>query len=125
MNAAHTIDVMPAPIVVSRLAMRTLAIPLRQKFTHSGAAREVAEPLIVAIELSDRTIGYGETHPRPYVSGETLEGTIDTIRSLFVPLLVDFRPRHFGDALEAVAALPQVDDLGRPVTAARAAVELA
>lgn len=116
---------MPAPIVVSRLSLRTLAIPLRRKFSHAGADRATAEPLIVAIELSDHTLGYGETHPRPYVSGETLESAVDTIRSTFVPLLVEFRPRHFGEALEAIAALPQIDELGRPITAARAAVELA
>lgn len=116
---------MPAALVISRVTLRPLAIPLRRKFTHAGAAREVAEPLIVCVELADHTLGYGETHPRPYVSGETTGSAIAAITDTFIPLLVNMRPANFGEALEAIAALPFTDDLGRPVTAARAAVELA
>lgn len=116
---------MPAALVISRVTLRPLAIPMRRKFTHAGAAREVAEPLIVSVELSDHTVGHGETHPRPYVSGETIDSAIADIQNIFVPLLLNLRPANFGEALEAIAALPFTDDLGRPITAARAAIELA
>ena len=116
---------MPAALVISRVTLRPLAIPMRRKFTHAASAREVAEPLVVAVELSDHTVGYGETHPRPYVSGETIDSAIAAITSTFIPLLVNLRPANFGEALEAIAALPFTDDLGRPITSARAAIELA
>jgi len=116
---------MPAALVISRVTLRPLAIPLRQKFAHAGAAREVAEPLVVSIELADHTVGHGETHPRPYVSGETIDTAIADIRRILIPLLVNMRPANFGEALESIAALPFTDDVGRPITAARAAVELA
>lgn len=116
---------MPSALVVSRIALRPLAIPMRKKFTHAGATRDVSEPLVVSVELADHTLGFGETHPRPYVSGETIDSAIAAITETFVPLLVNMRPANFGEALDAIAALPFNDDLGRPITAARAAVELA
>lgn len=98
---------------------------MRRKFSHAAAERACAEPIIVEIELADHTIGYGETHPREYVTGESHQDVIDTIRDLFVPLLVEMRPANFGEVIEAAADLPLTDDGGRVITAARAAVELA
>lgn len=113
------------PISVVRLTVWPLAIPLRRQFGHAAAARNVAQPLIAAIELSDGTIGYGETHPRPYVSGETRESVIECIRDRFVRALLDFRAENFPEVLEFADSLPFIDDAGQPITAARAAVELA
>lgn len=98
---------------------------MRRKFSHAAAERACAEPIIVEIELADHTIGFGETHPRQYVTGESHQNVIDTIRDLFVPWLVDMRPDNFGEVIEAAADLPLTDESGRVITAARAAVELA
>jgi muconate cycloisomerase len=98
---------------------------MRRKFSHAAAERACAEPIIVEIELADHTIGFGETHPRQYVTGESHQNVIDTIRDLFVPWLVDMRPDNFGEVIEAAAELPLTDESGRVITAARAAVELA
>ena len=98
---------------------------MRQKFRHATAEHTCAEPIVVALELADHTIGYGETHPRTYVTGESADDVIATIRDVFVPILVDMRPGSFGEAIEAVANLPLADSNGRVITAARAAVELA
>ena len=98
---------------------------MRRRFSHAAAERACAEPVIVEIELADHTIGYGETHPREYVTGESHQDVIDTIRDLFVPLLVEMRPANFGEVIEAAADLPLADEGGRVITAARAAVELA
>jgi muconate cycloisomerase len=141
---------MSHPLPISGLTIWRLSIPMRAKFKHAAAERQCAEPLIVALELADRTIGYGETHPRPYVTGESPDDAIRAIREIFVPLLVETRPANFGEAIEAAANLPIVhpnscgtgsqpaDSCGtgfqpltdsvkgfQPVTAARAAIELA
>ncbi len=112
-------------VPISRLTIHPLTIPLRQKFSHAAAERNCANPLIVAVELADRTIGYGETHPREYVTGENIESAIAAIRDIFLPLLVNVRPTNFGEAIDAVANLPHEDESGVVISAARAAVELA
>ncbi|MFO0722500.1 MAG: enolase C-terminal domain-like protein [Myxococcota bacterium] len=49
-------------------------IPLKSKFQHASQAREQAD--FVVFELRDEAgnVGFGESQPRPYVSGETVEG---------------------------------------------------
>lgn len=113
------------PLPITRLNIYSLAIPMRQKFSHAAAERVCAEPIIVQVELADHTFGYGETHPRTYVTGESHEDVIKTIQDVFVPILIEMRPANFGEAIEAAAALPLIDRNGRVITAARAAVELA
>ncbi|HKQ48113.1 MAG TPA: enolase C-terminal domain-like protein [Phycisphaerae bacterium] len=116
---------MPDALPIARLTIHQLAIPLRVRFRHAAAERNAANPLVVAIELADRTIGYGETHPREYVTGESTESVIAAIQDVFLPILVDTRPRNFGEAIEAAANLPYTTDADEVITAARAAVELA
>lgn len=110
---------------IRQVCIHRLAIPMRQKFSHAAAERHVAEPIVVGVELTNDTIGYGETHPREYVSGESYAQTLQTIRDIFIPLLVDAHPTNFGEAIEFAAGLPLIAPDGQPMTAARAAVELA
>lgn len=116
---------MANPLPIAGLTIWQLAIPLRRPFSHAAAQRTVADPIIVAVELADRTVGYGETHPRPYVTGESHQDVLRSIREVFLPILVDWRPANFGEAIEAAADLPHTDKQDRVITAARAAVELA
>jgi len=81
--------------------------------------------VVVEVELADGTVGYGETLARPYVTGETPEGVLETIRTVMPEYLVQLRPSSFPEALEGIDPLPSVTDAGVPITAARAAVELA
>jgi muconate cycloisomerase len=112
-------------VAVQRISIFPLAIPLRGKVTHAGAQREVADPVVIAVELDDGTIGYGETLPRPYVTDETADSVVEAVRERFAAVLADFRASSFPDALEAVEALPWRTESGRLIPAARAAVELA
>lgn len=116
---------MPRPLPIRCCEIHSLAIPMRRKVGHAAAERVCSEPIIFSVELHDGTIGYGETHPREYVSGESSADVLKSIREVFLPLLIDMRPANFGEAIEAAASLPTIDDNGQPVTAARAAVELA
>lgn len=112
-------------LTVKRLTIYPLALKMKRKVSHAASVRAVSEPIVVAIELSDGTIGYGETLPRLYVTGETNESVIELLRGDFVKELLAFRPQQFPEALEAVEALPMLSERGEPCPAARAAVELA
>ncbi|MFQ5491873.1 MAG: muconate cycloisomerase, partial [Phycisphaerae bacterium] len=111
-----------AASAIGRLTIHRLSVPLRQKVTHAASARRVSDPVVVSVELNGGSVGYGETLARPYVTGETTDSVVQTIAEVFSPLLLDFHPERFPDALEAIDALPFEDPDGSPIPAARAAV---
>ncbi len=101
---------------------------MRLRFEHAAAARSVADPVVVALvaeaPFSAHT-GFGETLARRYVSGEDASSVCEDIRHIFAPVLLDLRASSFAEAVAfARDRLPARAD-GRPVVAARAAVELA
>src|SRR5262245_25596294 len=57
------------------------AVPLKKVVKHASFERSVSENLVVRVELSDGTIGYGEGVPRPYVTGETVDTAFGLISS--------------------------------------------
>lgn len=116
---------MTGPLPISRLRIWLPSIPMKQKFGHAAAERSVSEPVILEMELAGGVLGFGETHPRSYVTGESKDDVVAAIRDIFMPLLVDAHPQNFGEAIELAASLPLYNNAGKVVTAARAAVELA
>ncbi|MEE8170596.1 MAG: dipeptide epimerase, partial [Phycisphaerae bacterium] len=98
---------------------------MRRSFRHASAERTVASPLLLRIELVDGAVGYGETHLRPYVTGERPEEVTDIIERTLIQRLLEFRPGSFPEALEQIQGLPFVDAQDRPLAGTRAAVELA
>ncbi len=54
-----------------------------RSFEHAAAARNLAEAIVVRLEMSDGSVGWGETLPREYVTGETLETVPDDVERLF------------------------------------------
>ena len=112
-------------ITIRSITVYRLSIPLRRMVSHAAARRHTADSIVVAVELSDATIGYGETLPRNYVTGETVESVVADIRGPMAKSLLDFHPTSFSEALEFIDALPWRDADGRLMSAARAAVELA
>ncbi|HEY3054266.1 MAG TPA: dipeptide epimerase, partial [Thermoanaerobaculia bacterium] len=47
-----------------------LAIPFRRPFAHHLRTHAESRPLLVRVRLSDGKTGWGESQPRPYVTGE-------------------------------------------------------
>jgi muconate cycloisomerase len=111
--------------VIRRLTVYPLLIPLRHRVSHAAAQRKVADPIVVEVELSDGTLGYGETVPRSYVTGESAGSVLEAIQGTFVPFITGFRAGTFPGALETIEGLPWRDSKNQLVPAARAAVELA
>lgn len=112
---------------VRELRVYRLAIPMRLRFEHAKAERDVADPIIVAAAGAAphaHIVGYGETLARPYVTGETAESVLLDVAGPLAAPVRSFRADSFVSALEQIDALPYTDD-GRMFHAARAAVELA
>lgn len=120
-----TIAAMTGRSHIACLRVYPLAIPLRKTFRHAAHERQTADPVVVAAELADGTVGYGETLPRAYVTGEDVETVLADLAEEFLDELVAFRPASFPQALEQIDSLPMTDETGRIMTAARAGVELA
>ncbi|MGA2266003.1 MAG: enolase C-terminal domain-like protein [Phycisphaerae bacterium] len=109
-----------------KLDVYRTAIPMRG-FQHAAAKRELAEAVVVRLELADGRQGWGETHPRAYVTGETLDGVVADLRNIVWPAIAgrDLRP---GESAGPVGRLPTVlnrNASGRCLNAAACAVELA
>ena len=68
-----------AGLRIERLQIVPLHIPFKVAFRHASAERAETSSVWVEAVSEDGTIGYGESCPRPYVTGETL----DTARAFF------------------------------------------
>ena len=55
-------------------------IPLRRPIKHASFRRTETENLVVRCALEDGTVGWGEGVPREYVTGETIDTTLDLLR---------------------------------------------
>jgi len=71
----------------TRLELREITIPFRFAFKHSLAVRRQARNLILTLHTDAGTVGYGEVIPRRYLTGETIAGAWEDIRSQFWPAL--------------------------------------
>jgi L-Ala-D/L-Glu epimerase len=97
------------------LEVWTYEIPMRIRFEHARAERSVSTGILVRLELTDGSVGWGEGIPRDYVTGETLESAVKIIRTVYAGRLT-------GNA--ALATTPVEED-GVVHNAAWCACELA
>ncbi len=64
------------------LHCQSIQIPFREKFSHNTATREETETILLKIENEKGEVGYGESCPRLYVTGETIESCLKYIESV-------------------------------------------
>lgn len=64
-----------------------LRIPFKRKYKHSLAERAETSNLVVKINTSEGVTGWGETIPREYLTGETVESAARFIKERFPPNL--------------------------------------
>jgi len=97
-----------------------------RSFEHAAATRDQAEAVVVRAVFSDGLAGWGETLPRPYVTGETLESVAADLEGIIWPALAeaDFSGVE-AEVAAAIAAIPTAGADGRCVNAAACAAELA
>jgi muconate cycloisomerase len=81
---------------VRRLAAYLVELPFRFSFGHALASRSSSTNLIVKVQLSDGSVGYGEGVPREYVTGETADTAFSRVTDEYGPALLD-RPLPTAD----------------------------
>ena len=96
------------------------AIPMRS-FEHAAASRDLAEAVVLRVEYSDGQAGWGETLPRAYVTGETLDSVLADLTGALWPI---FRERSPMGSMSA-EPLPERSSDGRCINAAACALDLA
>ncbi len=63
-------------------------LPFRHPFSHAAAERDTSSSLFVKCYLDSSRIGYGESLPRLYVSGETCEDSFLLLQKKILPQIV-------------------------------------
>jgi len=69
-----------------RLDIHRVSIPMR-RFEHAGAVRDIAENVVIRMAFDDGSTGWGETLPRDYVTGETIETVLGDLQETIWPAL--------------------------------------
>ena len=59
-------------------------LPFRTPFKHAAAERESSSSVFLRCETESGTVGYGESLPRDYVTGESRDGVVDMFDILCV-----------------------------------------
>lgn len=98
----------------------SLRIPFKLKFSHSLATRSVSESVLLALADTQGHQGYGEGTPRPYVTGETIDGTMRVLQEI-LPDLSTEQMESVQDIDRLLSAYPALDT----APSARCALELA
>ncbi|MFH0731691.1 MAG: enolase C-terminal domain-like protein [Candidatus Omnitrophota bacterium] len=72
---------------ISQVEIFKADIPLKSAFKHSLKKRTISESIFVKIELDNKITGFGESLPRPYVTGNTQGMVFDSLTA-FSPRLI-------------------------------------
>ena len=118
-----------AAVTLRSATIYPLDIPFVVSFAHSRKRRSSCDSVVVRLEASDGTVGYGEAAPRPYVTGETVDSVVSYVSDVAWPNLlgVPLPDPEGDDLLRAVDGLLLDGDSNGVVAhhAARGAVEVA
>ncbi len=63
----------------------SLRIPFVEEFRHSTKARSFSDSFVVRLNSKDGAVGFGEGVARPYVTGETVERSLEHIKTVLWP----------------------------------------
>lgn len=65
---------------IVELEARQVRIPLKRKISHASHVRTDTDNVIVRCVLSDGSVGFGEGVPRDYVTGESIDFSLELLR---------------------------------------------
>jgi len=128
MTSLSTISAPSRLARIVRLRAYHVRIPLRKPIVHASHSRTESDNVVVECQLSDGTVGFGEGVPRDYVTGETIDSSIELLRQTDWGNLTT-EVSSVADAFDLLhrIELPAVpgDDRGCQGNAARCAAEIA
>ncbi|MCI0629180.1 MAG: hypothetical protein L0Y44_00820 [Phycisphaerales bacterium] len=87
---------------ITTIELMRFAVPFRLTFRHALASRDKADSLIVRVHDERGRAGYGESAPRPYVTGETTDGAQRTINQILAPRWTGAVFDAFDDVVSAI-----------------------
>ncbi|MBX9828871.1 MAG: hypothetical protein K2Y27_28265 [Xanthobacteraceae bacterium] len=77
-----------APLTIRRVDAIPVALPLKAPMKMAGETITAAQNILVRIEASDGTVGWGEAASAPTMTGDTLGGLTAAVRDHLAPRLV-------------------------------------
>jgi L-Ala-D/L-Glu epimerase / N-acetyl-D-glutamate racemase len=96
---------------VTEFQLLAVDLPFKVPFRHAAAARRVSESLFLRARLDNGTEGWGESLPRPYVSGESRTVAFGLLRDEILPALLG---REFGSLTDVTSFLQKCDGKAPP-----------
>jgi muconate cycloisomerase len=76
------------PLTIRRIDAIPVALPLKAPMKMANATVSTAENLLVRVEASDGTVGWGEAASAPTMTGDTLGGLLAAVLDHLGPMLV-------------------------------------
>ena len=67
---------------VSKIDIFSVNIPFKRSFKHASKERRFSESIFVRLEMESSQIGFGESLPRPYVTGESQETVVAKLKQV-------------------------------------------
>jgi L-Ala-D/L-Glu epimerase len=107
---------------VELVELHRVRIPLKTAFKHARAERSHSEAVIVVLGSEEGSQGFGEILPRPYVTGETIDGVFRESAPRIAKELLGLR---FSDRGEVLAWIRSALDRSAAELAAFGGFELA
>ncbi|WP_339728228.1 enolase C-terminal domain-like protein [uncultured Gimesia sp.] len=75
---------------IAQISAYQVRVPLRRKITHASFSRSESQSIIVRCQLTDGTVGWGESVPREYVTGESVKSVFSQYENTdFLSMLGD------------------------------------
>jgi muconate cycloisomerase len=76
------------PLTIRRVDAIPMALPLKAPMKMAGETITAAQNILVRIEASDGTVGWGEAASAPTMTGDTLGGLTAAVRDYLAPRLI-------------------------------------
>lgn len=73
---------------IKRLEVMSVDLPFRLTFKHAAAARKASSSVFIRCVTESGAVGYGESLPREYVTGESQTSTHELLRDTLLPRLI-------------------------------------
>ena len=119
MPAAELASRHSKPIKIKSIEAIPVALPLAKPMKMASVELRKADNLLVRIEATDGTVGWGESASAPTMTGDTLPAMIDAVRNHLAPMLIGEDARARGRLVRKMAHGLHAN------TGARSAVEVA